>query len=95
MTREEAKANAKIMLAYAKGKLIQCMRKLPFDEVGVWEDCPEPVFEFPSVLYRIKPEGICDEMPKEGNVVYHSTRGALPPLKRRIKRYIDEGAFND
>lgn len=51
MTRENAKKQAEVMLAYAEGKDIQVM-----DCFGTWEDAANPLFDWSSRQYRIKPE---------------------------------------
>ena len=51
MTREEIKEAAKVMEAYADGKKVQKQ-----DINGLWIDCDNPMFDWASFNYRIKPE---------------------------------------
>ena len=51
MTKEEIKKAAKVMLAYAQGKIIQ--RQNPD---GKWVDCAVPMFDWSRHDYRIKPQ---------------------------------------
>ena len=50
MTREEIKEAAKVMEAYADGKKVQKQ-----DINGLWIDCDNPMFDWASFNYRIKP----------------------------------------
>ena len=50
MTREEIKEAAKVMEAYADGKKVQKQ-----DINGLWIDCDDPMFDWASFNYRIKP----------------------------------------
>lgn len=50
MTREEVKEAAKVMEAYADGKKVQKQ-----DINGLWIDCDNPMFDWASFNYRIKP----------------------------------------
>lgn len=50
MTREEIKEAAKVMEAYADGKKVQKQ-----DINGLWIDCDNPMFDWVSFNYRIKP----------------------------------------
>ncbi len=50
MTREEAKRKAEVMLAYAEGKTIQVI-----DCSGTWGDAANPLFDWSSRQYRVKP----------------------------------------
>lgn len=52
MTREEAKEEAKVMLAYAEGKNIQFSCR----EIEDWKPCEEPIFNFRDYTYRIQPK---------------------------------------
>ena len=51
MTREEIRAAAKVMEAYADGKKVQRQ-----DINGRWIDCDNPMFDWASFNYRIKTE---------------------------------------
>lgn len=51
MTREEIRAAAKVMEAYADGKKVQKQ-----DINGLWIDCDNPMFDWASFNYRIKTE---------------------------------------
>ena len=50
MTREEIKEAAKVMEAYADEKKVQKQ-----DINGLWIDCDNPMFDWASFNYRIKP----------------------------------------
>ena len=50
MTREEIKEAAKVMEAYADVKKVQKQ-----DINGLWIDCDNPMFDWASFNYRIKP----------------------------------------
>ena len=50
MTREEIKEAVKVMEAYADGKKVQKQ-----DINGLWIDCDNPMFDWASFNYRIKP----------------------------------------
>lgn len=53
MTKEEAKENAAILLAYAEGKEIQW--RLSSTDIWLDYDLNELTFQFSSYFYRIKP----------------------------------------
>lgn len=53
MTRENAKKQAEVMMAYAEGKPIQVKDVCSY---GPWEDAVNPLFDWSSRQYRIKPE---------------------------------------
>lgn len=73
MTREEIKEAAKVMEAYADGKKVQKQ-----DINGLWIDCDNPMFDWASFNYRIKPgpkyrpfknqEECWNEMHKHSNI---------------------------
>lgn len=73
MTREEAKANAAVMLAWAEGKTIQ-LRLLHRPDDG-WSDSgisKHWIFDFKTEEYRIKPE------PREWWIVRDVGCGTVP-----------------
>ena len=53
MTRENAKKQAEVMMAYAEGKPIQVKDVCSY---GPWEDTVNPLFDWSSRNYRVKPE---------------------------------------
>jgi len=52
MTKEQAAAAAAVMLAFSKGKQIQSKWKLD----SIWEDNPDPIWDWRYAEYRIKPK---------------------------------------
>ena len=54
MTREDAKRAAEVMLAYAKGKEVECRLSLTND--WIWTDIPK--FNWGQADYRIKKEPV-------------------------------------
>lgn len=53
MKIEEAKESIEVMIAYTNGKPIQFRRK---DRSDTWHDTNEPIFDWDSCDYRVKPE---------------------------------------
>ena len=51
MTREEIKEAAKVMEAFANGKIIQYL-----NDDDEWITTPDPLFNWSKLKYRIKPE---------------------------------------
>jgi len=54
MTREEAKAAAEVMLAYANGQEIELRRTMP--SASEWEHHKAPCFDWNLFEYRVKPK---------------------------------------
>jgi hypothetical protein len=58
MTKEEAKRNAEVMLAYSEGKELQWAHRGPPPADYIWRNFPSydnPTFSFDKIAYRIKP----------------------------------------